>query len=225
MKLFKTNFQGNPNVGLYAFCTDSYCLVAPEFTKKQVATFEKVLGVPVHQIRISNTSLLGALLSGNSSMLLVPDIVHKDELKELDKLDIPYTIVPGKLTALGNNILCNDTGAVVNVDYSPADRKRISEALGVPVVATYISDAEVCGSCAVLNKDVVVLHAFSEKKHVEVVEKCLGIKSVPGTVNFGSPYVGSGVFANSNGMIVGDKSTALEIENIYEALGFLTDDD
>jgi len=223
MKLYRTNLQGNPNVGLYGFCTDSYCLLAPEFTEEQVKTIEKVLRVPVHQLRIAKTSLLGALLAGNSKMLLVPNIVFPDELAVLDKLNIKYTIIPSKLTALGNNILCNDKGALVNPEYSADVKKIIRQALDVKLHPSMMADAEVTGACAVHNKAGLVLHAFAEKNQIEEVESLLELKSIPGTVNFGSPYVHSGVFANSNGMVIGDRSTALEIENIYEALGFLTE--
>jgi translation initiation factor 6 len=223
MKLFKTNVQGNPNVGLYGFATDSYCLIAPEFTEKQVETIKKVLQVPVYQMRISNTSLLGALLTGNSKMLLVPNIAYEEELEQLDEWEIRYTVVQSKLTALGNNILCNDTGAFVNPDYPEEVQKCIQKALGVPVKVGLVADAEVCGSCAVHNKVGMVLHAFAEEKQIKKIQKLLGLQTVEGTVNFGTPYVASGVFANSHGMIMGDTSTALEIENIYEALGFLDD--
>jgi translation initiation factor 6 len=223
MKLFKTNLQGNPNVGLYGFCTNTYCLLAPEFTEKQVKTIKEVLDVPVYQMRISNTSLLGALLAGNSRMLLVPNIVYKEELEQLDGWKIPYTVVPSKLTALGNNILCNDRGALVNPDYGDAAKKVIQDALSVQVQSGIVADVEVCGSCAVHNPQAVVLHAFALPDHVAKVKKLLGVPVIEGTVNFGSPYVHSGVFANAYGMVMGDKSTALEIENIYEALGFLDD--
>lgn len=220
MKLYRTNLAGNPNVGLYAFCTDSYCLLAPEFTEAQVKVIEKVLHVPVYQLRISHTSLLGALVTGNSKALLVPSIIFDEECAVLEKLKLPYTIIPSKLTALGNNILCNDIGALVNPEYSAKIKKLIRQTLQTALHPGAIADTDVPGSCAVHNKQGAVLHAFASQKDIEEVESLLQLKTVPATVNFGNPYVRSGVFANSHGMIIGDRSTAVEIENIYEALGF-----
>jgi translation initiation factor 6 len=221
MKLYKTNLSGNPNVGLYAFCTDSYCLLAPEFTAAQVKIIEKVLNVPVYQLRLSRTSLLGALVTGNSKALLVPSIVFEEDRAVLERLKLPYTIVPSRLTALGNNILCNDVGALVNPEYSANIKKLIRQTLQTALHPGTIADTDVPGSCAVHNKQGAVLHAFASEKDINEVEALLQLKTVPATVNFGNPYVHSGLFANSYGMVIGDKSTAIEIENIYEALRFL----
>ncbi len=220
VKLYRTNLSGNPNVGLYAFCTDSYCLLAPEFTAAQAKMIETVLKVPVHQIHLSHTSLLGALVAGNSKALLIPAILFDEERARLEKLKLPYTIIPSKLTALGNNILCNDVGTLVNPEYSAQIKKLIRQTLQTTLHPGTIADTDVPGACAVHNKHGAVLHAFASKKDIEEIEDLLQIKTVPATVNFGNPYVRSGMFANSYGMVIGDKSTAVEIENIYEALGF-----
>src|SRR3989338_10657036 len=124
MKLYKTSLSGNPNIGLYGFCNDQYCLLAQDFTPEQVATIHEVLQVPVYQIKIAHTSLIGALVTGNSRVLLVPNITDDSELMVLKQLKIPYKVIPTKITALGNAILCNDSGALVHREYS-ADTKKI----------------------------------------------------------------------------------------------------
>ncbi len=221
MKLYKTNLHGNPNIGLYGFCTDTYCLLTQEFTEEQVATISKVLQVPVYQIKIANSPLIGALVTGNSRVLLVPAITQESELQELRQLNILYKIIPTKLTALGNNILCNDTGALVNNEFSADTKKIMRQALNVTLHPGDIADSNVPGSCVVHNKHGAVMHAFAFPEQVKEVESLLQTKTTRGTVNFGSPHVKSGVLANSHGMIIGDASTGVEIENIYEALGFL----
>jgi translation initiation factor 6 len=45
-----------------------------------------------------------------------------------------------------------------------------------------------------------------------------GVQAKPGTANFGSIYVGSSMVANSNGVLVGTKSTPIEIGRIDEVL-------
>ena len=42
-----------------------------------------------------------------------------------------------------------------------------------------------------------------------------------GTVNHGSPVIGSGLIANSKGAIIGNQTTGIEMGRIEEALGFL----
>lgn len=221
MKLYKTNLHGNPNVGLYGFCTDHYCLLAPEFTEEQVKKIEEALHVPVFQLKIANTSLIGALITGNTKTLLVPYIALDHELALLKKWKIPYKVITSKFTALGNNILCNDRGALVTREYSADTKKIIRQALEVTLHPGEIADTEVPGSCAVHNNHVAVIHAFATPEQIQEVKSLLGVPCTKATVNFGSPYVHSGLLANSHGMVVGDSSTGIEIENIYEALGFL----
>lgn len=221
MKLYKTTMQGNPNVGLYGFCTDEYCLLAQEFTAEQVKKIEEVLRVPVYQIRIARTSLIGALVTGNKNVLLVPSIADESELFALKQLKLKYKVIPSKVTALGNAILCNDHGALVSREYSADTKKIIRQALEVPLHPGEIATTEAPGSCVIHNKHAAVIHAFATGEQIQEVESLLGKKCVKGTVNFGSPYVRSGVIANSNGMVIGEASTGIEIENIYEVLGFL----
>lgn len=221
MKLYKTNLHGNPNLGLYGFCTDHYCLLAPEFTPEQVKKIEEVLHVPVFQMKIANTSLIGALITGNSKTLLVPYIAFESELALLKKWKIPYTLITSKFTALGNNILCNDRGALVTREYSADTKKIIRQALEVTLHPGEIADTEVPGSCVVHNTHGAAIHAFATPEQIKEVESLLRVPCAQATVNFGSPYVHSGVLANSHGMIIGENSTGIEIENIYEALGFL----
>lgn len=221
MKLYKTTINGNPNIGLYGFCNDTYCLLAPEFTPEQVATIQKVLNVPVYQIKIAHTSLIGALVTGNSRILLVPNIADDQELMLLKRLNLTYAVIPSKITALGNAILCNDAGALVHREYSADVKKIIRQALHVRLHPGEIANTEVPGSCVVHNSRAAVIHAFATQEQMKEVEDLLGVPCVKGTVNFGSPYIRSGLLANSHGMVIGAASTGIEIENIYEALGFL----
>lgn len=221
MKLYKTSLNGNSNIGLYGFCNDLYCLLASEFTPEQVAIIHEVLRVPVYQIKIAHTSLIGALVTGNSRVLLVPNITDDPELMQLKRLNIPYTIVPSKITALGNAILCNDAGALVHCEYSADVKKIIRQALNVRLHPGEIGNTEVPGSCVVHNTRAAIIHAFATLEQIKEVEDLLGVPCTKGTVNFGSPLIRSGLLANSHGMVIGDASTGIEIENIYEALGFL----
>ena len=81
----KISFNGNPNIGLYGFATDSYCLMPIHLSSKIIAQIKHALDVPVYQVSIAGTDLLGALCSGNSDLLLVPEIIRDEEIKQLEK--------------------------------------------------------------------------------------------------------------------------------------------
>lgn len=221
MHVLKTNFNGNPNVGLYGYCTDKYCLLGTEVPSACAKEIEEVLNVPVHQMTICGTSLLGAFLAGNSSMLLVPEIAFDYELKKLDQLKIPYTVIQVRLTALGNNLLCNDKGCLANPDFSADQKKRIRQALGVPLKPGKIAGLGTVGSLGALNTRGGIVHRDVTAKETKFAEDLLGVKLIPSTVNMGSPYIRSGLLLNDNGFVIGDHSGGPEIINVDDEMGYL----
>jgi translation initiation factor 6 len=221
MHVLMTNFHGNPNVGLYGFANDKYCLLGKEVSHHQAQEIAKVLKVPVHQIAIAGTGLIGAFLAGNNKMLLVPSIAFHHELDALDKLDIEYTVIKTRLTALGNNLLCNDTGCLANPEFSADIKKEIRQALGVSLKPGMIAGLDTVGSAGVLNKHGAVLHRDITGPEMDYVQDLLQVPCETGTVNMANPMMRSGVIANSKGFVVGDASGGPEVNNIDHALGFL----
>ncbi len=221
MHVYRTDFNGNPNVGLYVFASDKYCLIGKEVSDKHIKQIETALKVPVHKITIAGTSLLGVFLAGNSDCLLIPEIVFEEEIKAIENLGIKYKIINTNLTALGNNILCNDKGALVNPEFKDKDIKQIKEALDVNVKQGTIAGLDTTGSLAVINDKGCLVHNEIKESEIKIIEKLLEIKISKSTINLGNPYIGSGLAANTKGFIVGKLSGGPELVNIEENLGFL----
>lgn len=219
--LLITNFNGNPNVGLYGYCTDKYCLVGKEIPKRVCNQLELVLQVPVHRINIVGTSLVGVFCVGNNKKLLLPNIVFDDELKLLSKLGIKYNIIDTKLTALSNNILCSNKGVLINPEFEPAAAKQIKAALKLDVKKTTIAELDNVGSLAVMNKKHCLISKNVKDSELKLIEKHLAIKCTQGTISFGLPYISAGILVNSKGFIVSDHSTGIEISDADHALGFI----
>ncbi|MBW3015845.1 translation initiation factor IF-6 [Candidatus Woesearchaeota archaeon] len=219
--ILDTNFDGNPNVGLYAFCTDKFCLLGKEINPRKAKEIEAVLKVPVHRINICGTSLLGVFIAGNSKCLLVPGIAFENELRVLDKLGIKYKVINTKQTALGNNILCNDEGAVVNPEFSADTKKEIRQALGVNLKPGTIAELDIVGSLGVAARGNCIIHMDASDDEIKKIEELLKVKCHSATVNLGNPYIKAGLFCNKNGFVIGDQSGGPEITMIDEYLGFL----
>lgn len=221
MHVLKTNFNGNPNIGLYGYCCNEYCLLGNEVPEVKAKEMEKVLDVPVHQVTLCGTSLLGVFAAGNSRKLLVPDIAFDHELKRLEKAGVDYETVKTRLTALGNNLLCNDVGCLANPDFSAEQKKRIRQSLGVSLKPGKIAGLGTVGSLAVVNSTACAVHRDISRVEKRFVEDLLKTRCVSSTVNMGSPYISSGLLCNDNGFAIGDSSGGPEIVNIEEELGFL----
>ena len=220
MKVLVTNFNGNPNIGLYMFASEKYCLVGLDVAAQEIAQIKKVLKVPVHRLNIAGTSMVGVFCAGNSNKLLIPGIIFDNELAKLDKLKIDYKIIKTHLTALGNNILCNDKGALVNEEFSAAEIKAIKDSLGVPVKTGKIAELDAVGALGVLNKKACLVNTDATQNEIQHIKDILGVDSETCTVNMGNPFVKSGIVCNSNGVIIGDQSGGPEMAYIAEVLGF-----
>ncbi len=221
MHVITANYNQNPNIGLFCYVNDKYCLVPKLFPKKLKKKFEEVLKVPIYEMSAAGTSLLGVFFSGNNNILLVPEIMFDSELKELEKFKIKYRIIKSELTALGNNLLTNDNVCIANPDYSDDVLKEIETALKTKVKQGKISGLNIVGSLAKLNKNGCLASPDIKTFEKKFLEDNLKIKITTGTVNFGSPYISSGLICNFNGFIIGDMSGGPEIQNADIALGFL----
>ncbi len=221
MHILRTNFNGNPGVRLYVFATDKFALVGKEISKTDAIEIEKALKVPIHQLTIAGTSLVGIFVAGNSKKILVPKITFDYELLRLKELGIDYSVISTKNTALGNNILANDKGGLINPEFEESAVKEIEQALGFKVKKSKIAGLEIVGALCVHNDKGGLIHHNASDNDIEMVNDILKVECKPGTVNFGSPYISSGLVTNDKGFIIGDTSGGPEIQNADEALGFM----
>ncbi|MBI3032610.1 translation initiation factor IF-6 [Candidatus Woesearchaeota archaeon] len=220
MQILHTDFNKNPNVGLFGYVTDTYCLVGKDISHKFCKELEAVLKVPIHQISLAGTNLIGVFCAGNSKTLIVPNICFDNELQVLDDLGITYTVLETDLTALGNNILCNNHGAYINPEFSDEEQRYISKVLGVRAAKGMIGDVQVTGAACIVRKNHAIISPFVSDEQLGNIQTLLKVKAVKGTANFGSPYVKSAVLVNSHGFVAGKLCTGIELDELYKGLGF-----
>ncbi len=221
MKILQASFEGNSNIGLFCYATDSFCLVPVGMSKKLQEQFQKVLKVPVHEARVAGTNLLGAFLAGTGDKLLVPKIAFDNEIEHLESLGMKVQIVDSELTALGNNILCNEHGCIMHSDYPDKAVEQVEKFLGVPVKKGKIAGLDTVGSLATISGSHMLAHNEILDFEKKFLESALRVVISTGTVNFGSPYISSGIVCNKNGFVIGETSSGPEIANADEGLGHI----
>lgn len=219
--IYKASVNGNSNIGLYIYCNNDYALAGVEVPDKVVEKAKEILDVPVHQITIAGTSLVGVFLAGNSNCLLIPNIAFDHEIAAIEKLGINYKIINTTFTTLGNNLVCNDFGCVASTDFSAETKKIIKTALNVPVQSGTIAGLPTVGSAIAINSKGGIVHTEVSDNEMAVLQKVLQIELDVGTVNLGGNYLASGIVANDKGFLVGDISGGPEIIHIDNLLGFL----
>ncbi|MCD6591150.1 MAG: translation initiation factor IF-6 [Candidatus Aenigmarchaeota archaeon] len=219
MKIARLDFHKDPNIGLFSVVTDEFCIVNNFVNESKIKIIKKVLKTPVFQASMLGTGLLGIFMAGNSRGLLVSSRVHDKEIETLKKkLDV--LVLDTKHTAMGNMILCNNNGCIISKDLEKY-RKDIKYFLGVETRVGTIGGMNLVGSLGVCNSRGCLVHKDINKKEKNLLEKVLDVPVSAGTVNFGNPWVKSGILANSFGCLVGSQTSGPELGIISEALGFL----
>ncbi len=220
MNVARLNYEGNPHIGLFIFCNDKLCIIGSGFRENQQEDIHRALGVPLYNAKILGSNLVGLFIAGNNKGLVVPEMIEENELKHISDIcaqhDMTVTRVRSKLNALGNNIICNDAGGIINPEFSPEEKREISEGLHVPIENGTIASFQNVGSLARAASKGVLLAEDILPEEEEIIEKLLQCKVVTGSIN-NSPYISSGLVVNHKGYAISDQLFGGEVLSIKDA--------
>lgn len=222
MRIQQMVYKGDSNLGIFFETNENICLAPRDIDEKNKQTIEKILKTEIVRISIWDSSLIGLFCVLNSNGIILPKIVFENEIREIKKLGLNVFIVDDDHTAIGNLILANDKSAVISPLIPKKFEKNISETLDVEVIRKSIANLKFVGSLGVVTNKGLLLYRDVSEEELKGLKEFFRVKHANiGTANLGSPYVGSCIIANSKGVIVGEKTTPVEMERILEALGFV----
>ncbi|MCD6398296.1 MAG: translation initiation factor IF-6 [Candidatus Aenigmarchaeota archaeon] len=213
------NFNGDPNIGLFAVPTDDFCVVG-NIMKKDEEKIRKILGTDVVRASVAGSELVGIFSAANKNGVVLPRITREKEMEAFKELGINVFVPKTKQTAFGNLILLNDNGCIIP-DELKGIKKGLEDCFGVPVEISSVAGLSIVGSSSVATNKGLLVHRNCTEEELKKIEQVLKVKGDIGTVSFGSPFVGAGVIANSRGFLVSEETTGPELQRIDEALGFL----
>ncbi len=220
MPITAIDVLGSPYIGAYCAGTERLVLVPLGLTKRKMEAFHRTLGVDVCSTDIGGCRLVGALVAANSFGIAVPHITGEDELSRITSVtDANVMVMAEKCTALGNLILVNDKGAVVDPRLPASTIRALSELFNVEVVPGEIFGLTCVGVSAIATNKGVLSHPSIRDEEKRKLEEVLKVPVDTGTVNGGVPYVRAGLVANSRGAVVGTTMTGPELMAITRALG------
>lgn len=213
MEIEKYNYTGNESIGFHATVTETQSIFPPEFKRKDRFSSDKNAVT-----YINRTKLVGLFTAGNSNCILVPKEITDREKDKLEDAGVNYKIINSSDNALGNLILCNDKGAFISEKLS--DKKEvISEALEVPISTGKIAGISNPGVTGLANNKGAVIHREASEEDAEKLKEALNVEDVGiGSINLGSPYMGSGGLATDEMTLVGENTSGPEIGRIDRTL-------
>ena len=215
--LKRLEVTGNPYVGVMCAANDDLVIGPPQLPKSAIRSFVEALGTRVVLSWVSHSTVVGRLLAMNSNGVLATPYIEPEEIEAIGDSVHP---LPHRLSAVGNNVLCNDYGAVVHPGYDDDAIGFISDALGVRAVRGTIAGLRTVGAVAVATNKGVLCHPHARAEELEVVEKTLGAPVQITTANYGLGHLGACIVANMRGAVVGSRTTPIELGRIEEGLGY-----
>ena len=218
--LKKLNIAGSSYIGVFCKCSDSLAVVPNQTTGSWKDDISKALGVEAIETTLGGCMILGSLMCLNSRGAIIADIAGEEEVAELGK-HLGVVKLDHPLNATGNNILVNDSHALVHPDFDKKTIKFIEDSLGVEAQKGTIAGVKHVGSAAVVTNKGVLCHPYTTDEEKAALSELFGLPVQIGTANYGTPLIGACLVANSNGAVVGEMTTGVELNRIEDALDLI----
>ncbi|MEE8403573.1 MAG: translation initiation factor IF-6 [Candidatus Hydrothermarchaeaceae archaeon] len=215
------SYNKNSNIGVVARVNDSIALLPPLCPEEFSSAISRELEVEVFKTNIYGTSLIGSMTVMNNTGILLPKFVYKAEIEVIKKSRLNIGIIKDKLTALGNLVLSNDSGAIVCRKFTKSSIRTMGDVLDLEVEKGNIADFGIVGSMGVATNKGVIVHPLAKEDEIKRIESVLKTDVDVGTVNRGAGFVRTGILVNTKNVLLGDMTTGPEIMRIEDALGLL----
>ena len=213
--LRRIEIAGNPYVGVFCAANDELLIVAPDVPKSAIRHIEGALEAHPIVTHVGHSTVVGALLAMNSKGILASPFIEEEEIDAIGDAVYP---LPHRLSAVGNNVVCNDHGAVVHPGYDDETVAFIQEVLGVPAVRGTVAGIRTVGAVVVATNKGAVCHPHAKPAEMDLLKSALRVPVMITTANYGAAQVGACIVANSHGAVVGGRTTPIELGRIEEGL-------
>lgn len=212
MGIYRYSYYKSPNIGLFAKTNDRIIILPFGFAKTKTAKLMEYLGVEEElYTSVANTRLIGPMTAMNNNGILVPSIATDEEILTLKGTGLNVDRLKSRFTAIGNLISTNDNGALLSPLFKGEVDQQVRDALGVPVHSMTVGGYIQTGSMIVATNSGAVVHPKATEEEIKVISETLQVQVEPVTVNGGTPFLSSGILANSKSVIVGTSTSGPEL--------------
>lgn len=203
----KALFQKSPNLGIFSSSNNEVTLVPPTTTSQFKEKIRNTLETEILETTISNSTLIGIFTTMNDQKILVPPTVTEREKENLEPYFNEVMEIKSKYTAIGNLVSMNNEKIAAS-NLIKSDKLDIEN--------FEIAGLNLIGSCLFVTNDGFLAHREASKKELKEIETIFEVEGDVGTVNFGDPYVKTGIIGNDEGILVGQETTGPELNRIDE---------
>ena len=220
-KVALLEFNKNFNVGNFLVTNDKFCLIGENINKIKKNKIEKVLNVPLINMRILNSNFIGIFIFLDNKNLIVSENIFEKEIKDLKKIckkfDVNLNLIKDNENCFGNTICISKNFFILSKLHKKNKRfSELSKKLKKKIIFLEDENFNLAGSLLKVNELGKIFSSQElDKKDLKKIEK--DVLEI-GTINKGSPFISSGVIGNKYGIVIGSNSTTIEIQNIVDNL-------
>ena len=222
------DYMGSWNIGAFIITTNEYAIIGEGFRPQIQDQISGALNVGVHVQRIYGEDLVGCLLVANTHGIVVPYEAYEHEVKAI-KNKLGVNVLRARFrevysNALGNIILISKDKGIIHNDIYAKNKKmieQIEDVLDVEIVPFGSKVTEALASYIIANSRGIVFSPLFSEEEIEEMRNILGFsrdRTIVGTINMGNPIVRSGCAANDYGVVVGNRTTGIELARIFNTL-------
>jgi len=215
MEIVKSTVNASPFLGVFCLATDDVVLLPNRVENKEMKNFEK-LGVEIVNVSVANSSLTGVFVAGLGNKFALPYFSEKNEIKFFEENDLEVITVSS--TALGNLVAMNKNGGIASPLLNKKDVDKMQEFFGVEFEQKQVAGFDLPGAALVVTNKGFIVHPNIGKDEFSGLEKFFGVRGSSTTANYGDPFVGNDVIANSDAAVVGAYTSGHELIRIDEGL-------
>lgn len=217
MPVDRISISGSPYLGVYLRVGETVALLPPSAPAAVEKVVVRLFGTPTVRTTADETEILGTLIALNSFGAVACDGLRAHEQARIER-HLPVVTVRARHNAMGNNILANDEGAIVNPELSDEAIHAIHRVLQVPVARGTIAGLGTVGMAGIATNRGVVVHPRATPEEATRIAEQLRVPVYRSTANFGIPVVGACLVATSKAMLVGSPTTPVELVHLEEGL-------
>ena len=215
--LTKHDLNGTPYLEVFCCVNSDHIFLRPDVPKEDIKTMSEALDVDPVELSISSSFLLGSLMVVNSTGAILTSYAEDSEIRILEEF-LQVARLEDKYNAAGNNILANDSFALINPDLNSNSVSLIEDVLVVSSHSGTITSYKTVGSAGISTNKGLLCHPRTEPNELAQLAYYFDVPAQIATANYGVGNIGACMVANDFGALVGTPTTPIELGRIEETL-------
>jgi translation initiation factor 6 len=217
----KSNYYGNPFIGLFAAANDEIAIVPMGSSQHFMDRIRESLEVRIMEMLVCESNLLGVYMCMSNSSIIVQEGIGDVEKKALESTGMNIVYINERHNAWGNNLCINSKGGIINGDVGRDAVKKLEGALGIEIVPMSIGGYRTVGTVVLATEKGFAVKNRATDDEIREIESALKVKGGVSTANMGSMVISACAIANSKGMVAGEATTGIEMSRLQDALGLM----